>query len=48
MMTKAREEMMDKVIRKYGFESKKTIRFCRVAESARIEVVEELFQKLMK
>lgn len=30
MMTK--EQMMDKVIRKYGFESKWTIWFCELAE----------------
>lgn len=47
-MTEYREQLLDDVIRKYGFEVDQTIRFAEVCETARIEVVEEAYMKLMK
>ena len=33
-----REEMMDKIIRKYGFEAEETLWFCRLAEDETISL----------
>ena len=34
MMTREREEMIDNVIRRYGFEARETINFARVCEQS--------------
>lgn len=47
-MSRVRELMIDNVIRRYGFENKKTIKFCRVAETEPIEEVERVYHLLMK
>lgn len=47
-MTEYRKQLLDDVIRKYGFEANQTIRFAGVCEIARIEVIEEAYAKLMK
>ena len=45
-MTK--NEMMDKVIRRYGFENKKVIAFCGYAETHTEEETRKKFEKIMK
>lgn len=43
-MKMTREEMMDKVIRKYGFENNITLAFCEIAEEWRSDfAVEQMF-----
>ena len=46
----ARTEMMDNVIRKYGFEDNVTIAFCMYAEDPRAtqESVEQIYKKLIE
>ena len=41
-------KMQDAVIRKEGFESKKTIRFFKVCESNNRERIEKEFKKIVK
>lgn len=41
-------KMQDEVIRKEGFESKKTIRFFKVCESNNRERIEKEFKKIVK
>ena len=45
----ARTEMMDNVIRKFGFEDNVTIAFCMYAEDPRAtqESVEEIYNRLI-
>lgn len=47
-MTKAREEMVDKMITKFGFENIKTIKFAETAEHTEFsnEHVETVFNAL--
>lgn len=49
-MKMARTEMMDNVIRMYGFEDNVTIAFCMYAEDPRTtqESVEQIYRKLTK
>lgn len=47
-MTEYREQLLNDVIKKYGFEVDQTIRFAGICETARIEVIEEAYAKLMK
>ncbi len=43
-MKMTREEMMDKVIKKYGFENNITITFCEIAEEWKSDyAVEQMF-----
>lgn len=46
----AREEMMNNVIRQYGFEDNVTIAFCMYAEdpNAPQESVEQIYKKLIE
>lgn len=46
----AREEMMDNVIRMYGFEDNVTIAFCMYAEDPRAtqESVEQIYKRLVE
>lgn len=46
----AREEMMNNVIKMYGFENNVTIAFCIYAEDPRAtqESVEQIYKKLVK
>ena len=46
----AREEMMNNVIRMYGFEDNVTIAFCMYAEDPRAtqESVEQIYRKLVE
>ena len=48
-MKMARTEMMDNVIRKFGFEDNVTIAFCMYAEDPRAtqESVEEIYNRLI-
>ena len=45
-----REEMMDNVIRKFGFEVKETINFCRMCERGNVtnERIEVRYKELME
>lgn len=45
-----REEMMDNVIRKFGFEVKETISFCRMYERGNVanERIEARYKELME
>lgn len=45
-----REEMMDNVIRKFGFEVKETISFCRMCERRNVanERIEARYKELME
>lgn len=43
-----REEMMDNVIKKYGFESEEAIDFCRIAETGTTAMVELKYDFYMK
>lgn len=43
-----REEMMDAVINKFGFEAKETINFCILAETADLVAIKKQYDKLMK
>lgn len=43
-----REEMMDAVINKFGFEAKETINFCILAETADLVAIKKQYNKLMK
>jgi hypothetical protein len=48
-MNKEREEMIDKVIGRYGFEARETINFARVCERSIDDVnVRKVFEALMK
>lgn len=44
------EKMMDKIINRYGFESKVTIAFCTMCESGKYteKEIEKKFKNLMK
>lgn len=44
----AREEMMDAVINKFGFEAKETINFCILAEATDLATIKKQYNKLMK
>ena len=48
--TMTREQMMDDVIRKYGFEVKTTIAFCRMCERGNVAYtqIETRYNELMK
>jgi hypothetical protein len=49
MMTKEREQMLDEVIKRYGFEAKETVNFARVCEhSIDDNNVKKVFKALMK
>lgn len=43
-----REKLMDEIIRKFGFENKKTVEFCKTASVAPMMVVEIQYHALMK
>lgn len=43
-----KNEMIEKIIRKYGFENKKTINFCIACEKGNTEKIEKLFGKYME
>lgn len=43
-----REEMMDVVINKFGFETRETINFCALAETADFATIKKQYNKLMK
>ena len=46
-MNEIRQQLCDKMIKKYGFESKRTIYFCKVAEEVETDVsVIKLFFEL--
>lgn len=47
-MTKRVENMITAIIRKYGFENEKTIRFCKYAETYKIELLEKIFESFME
>ena len=43
------DEMMDRVIRKLGFEDKRTINFCRLCEwGASMTMLKEYYEKIMR
>lgn len=43
-----REEMMDVVINKFGFEARETINFCTFAETTDFATIKKQYDKLMK
>lgn len=43
-----RGEMMDVVINKFGFETRETINFCTLAETADFATIKKQYDKLMK
>lgn len=43
-----REEMMDAIIRKFGFEAKETINFCRKCEKYNYAIVKLEYMRLMR
>lgn len=47
MMNKEREQMLDNVIRQYGFEARQTIKFANACEKSSDEVVNKMYAKLM-
>jgi len=46
-MMKDVERMIDDVIRKFGFEARQTINFCRMCERENINRVEKRYNELM-
>lgn len=42
------EKMSDEVIRRYGFETKKTISFFRIVEKGNYEKIVKAYRKIMK
>lgn len=42
------EKMSDEVIRRYGFEAKKTISFFRIVEKGNYEKIVKAYRKIMK
>lgn len=49
-MTRTREQMIDRVIRRYGFEARETIMFCKLCESVytKDENIEIVYNHLMR
>lgn len=47
-MTNLIEKMIDNVVRRYGHENKKTIKFCEIAEKGDYRITVEEYNKLMR
>lgn len=47
-MTMTREEMMDNIIRKFGFEAEETIDFCEKCEKYGYTVIKLEYTRLMR
>lgn len=46
-MNEKREQMLDNVIRKYGFEARQTIKFANACEKSSNEAVNKMYARLM-
>lgn len=47
-MTKKIEQMITKIIRKYGFEHEKTIQFCKYVEMYPMELLQKIYEAFME
>lgn len=47
-MTITRKEMMDAIIKKFGFEAKETVNFCRKCEKYNYAIVKLEYMRLMR